>query len=255
MKDDRLITVVIGTLAAALLGAFAAIEFDRIMEVLAKATTASGRMAAIRMATMLIMGGLTVAAAVWIAVRLVVRAASTPYDAVADRLEQLAVGDLRIAIPGGRAAGVRRLGLAVLAVRNRMVEQERELADLQAKNDRLCGDNAEERRMLLGMVVGQMGHFLQTPPRPSLYRDNRDRVAEFDIPEASGRDFQTEPDEMFGANDSAVSDPHPPTATVVRLRPEPEAMTGLGSWSALSLNATWRGPESLQRRKDSASGR
>ncbi|RZJ03533.1 MAG: hypothetical protein EON89_11130 [Brevundimonas sp.] len=253
MKDDRLITLVIGTLAAALLGTFAAIEFDRISEVLAKVTTPSGRMAAIRMATMLVMGGLTAAAAVWIAVRLVVHAAAAPYDDVADRLEQLAIGDLRITLPVGRAAGVRRLGLAVLAVRNRMFEQERELAELQAKNDRLCDDNAEERRMLLRMVVGQMGHFLQTPPRPSLYRDNRETG--FDIPEAPDRGVQAAPDGLSGANDSAGGGAAPETSTVVPLRPGPGDMADLDSWSALNLSASWTGPESLQRRKDSAAGR
>lgn len=254
MKNDRRIAVVIGTFAAALLGAFAAIEFDRITEVLAEALTPSGRAAAIQMAAMMIMGGVTASTTVWLAVWLAVRAASAPYDAIADRLEQLAIGDLTIALPpAGRAAGVRRLGLAVLAVRNRLVGQERELAGLQARNDRLCSNNAEDHRMLLGMVTGQRGPFPHTPQRASPARSARGRLSEFNFPEDPAEDFQPEYDEMFDGRGSSVS--HPAASTAARQPPEPGRLTGLDSWSAFSLNATWRRPDVLQRRRTSASGR
>ncbi|WP_332658468.1 hypothetical protein [Brevundimonas sp.] len=254
MRDERLVPVVIGTFAAALFGAFAAFEFDRITEVLARAFTASGRAAAIQMASMMILGGVAASATVWLAAWFAVRAASAPYDAIADRLEQLAIGDLKIAVPvAARAAGVRRLGLAVLAVRNRLAGQERELADLQARNDLLFSNSAEDHRMLLGMVAGRGGPFPHLPPRPAPGRGDGERPGGFNLPEGPDEELQPEYDEMFDAGRSSVSDRADPI--VVRRQPEPQRITGLDSWSAFSLNATWRGPEVLQRRRTSASGR
>lgn len=94
----------------------------------------------------------------WVVCALVTRAISRhalrPYNALADHLERLADGDVESAIDlRGPGAGVRRLARAVGVFQQRDLASQRSGADLQVRYDRLHQEQADEHRLLLGMLV------------------------------------------------------------------------------------------------------
>lgn len=94
----------------------------------------------------------------WVVCALVTRAISRsalrPYTALANHFERLADGhvdgplDLR-----GAAPAVRRLARAAVVFRQRELAGRRSEADLQARYDGLCQEHADERRLLMGMLM------------------------------------------------------------------------------------------------------
>ena len=88
--------------------------------------------------------------------RAISRAALKPYDALADHLERLADGGVDGPVDlQGPAAGVRRLARAVVVFQQRAAASARSEAALQARYDSLYQEHAEERRLLMGMLMGR----------------------------------------------------------------------------------------------------
>ena len=94
----------------------------------------------------------------WVVCALVARAISRsalmPYVALTDHFERLADGpverplDLRRSPPA-----IRRLARAILVFHQRDTASRRSEATLQARYDALCQEHADERRLLMGMLM------------------------------------------------------------------------------------------------------
>lgn len=122
----------------------------------------------------------------WVLCALVTRAISRsalkPYVALADHFERLADGEVESPVDArGEAAGVRRLARAAVVFHQRALASQRSEAGLQARYDRLCEEQADERRLIMGMLMDR---------RPDTERGlsdlrslDRSAPAAFDIPE------------------------------------------------------------------------
>lgn len=143
-------------MGATLLGALAALQFDRIIAVGERLMEPAGQATLIETTATAGAAGLLCWVVCALVTRAISRAALKPYKALADHLERLADGDVDSQFDlRGPDADVRRLARAVILFHHRAVASQRAEAGLQARYDRLCQDQAEERRLLMGMLMSQ----------------------------------------------------------------------------------------------------
>lgn len=172
--------LVFGAVGATLLGALAALEFDRIAAVGNQLMLPVGQEALLKAA---VISGLT-GFLLWVACALVVRwisgIALKPYHALADRLDLLVDGavddlaDLR-----GPVVGIRRLARTVFFFRQQVLTSQRAEASLQARYDALYREHADERHLLMSILAGRPAPAMDRilSPHPTAPVDS-----DFDIP-------------------------------------------------------------------------
>lgn len=144
----------------------------------------AGQQALIRDAVSAGLTGLLLWVVCALVARAIIRTTLKPYDALADHFERLADGhvdgplDLR-----GPVTGVGRLARAVAVFQHKAQTSQRAQADLQARYDSLVQEQADERRLLMGMLMsgrldpGGQASGRRSPAGPA--------AADFDIPESS----------------------------------------------------------------------
>ncbi|MFN3816148.1 hypothetical protein [Brevundimonas sp.] len=172
------LVLIVGALAATLLGAVAALEFDRLIALGRWLTLPVGQEALVNA---MVTAGLT-GFLVWVACVLTVRAISAaalrPYHRLADRLERLVDGETDdLADLRGPIVDVRRLARAVFVFQDRLEESRRAHALLQRRYDALYQEQAAERRLLLDLLVGRTA--AKATPSPTL---DPEPSPDFDLP-------------------------------------------------------------------------
>lgn len=162
-------TLALGSLSATVLGAVAALEFDRIVAVGARL-----RLPAVHV-DLLIAGAVALLAcgtAVMVGMvvfRAIRRDATRPYRALTDQMEDLADGRLigDLSSPGS-GVDINRLLRAAAALQVRLTASEHSEAALQARYNGLCHENADERRMLMRIVLeGRRDQIVALAPPPA----------------------------------------------------------------------------------------
>ncbi|MFN3536980.1 MAG: hypothetical protein ACK4Y4_05990 [Brevundimonas sp.] len=159
--------LIAGAGGATLLGAGAALQFDRLIAVGRWLTLPVGQEALLNA---VVTAGLT-GFLVWVACVLTVRAISAaalrPYHRLADRLERLVDGETDdLADLRGPIVGVRRLARSVFVFQERLEDSRRDQAVLQRRYDALYQEHAAERRLLLDLLVGRTVKARSSPPEP-----------------------------------------------------------------------------------------
>lgn len=176
--------LIFGALAATVLGVLTALQLDMVIAFAARLMHPVGQEALMRsMATAGLTGLLC-----WVVCALVTRAISRnalkPYNALADHFERLADGEPAGPIDSHRPqAGVRRLARAVVVFHQRALASERAEADLQGRYERLCHEQADERRLIMGLMMDRRPGTERSPSDlPAL---DGPALTVFDIPKPS----------------------------------------------------------------------
>jgi hypothetical protein len=210
-------------LGATVLGAGAALEFDRLIAIGRWLTLPVGQEALLNA---VVTAGLT-GFLVWVACVLTVRTISgvalRPYHRLADRLERLVDGDVDdLADLHGPVVGVRRLARTIFVFQERLLESRRAEADLQRRYDTLYQAHAEEHQRLLDMLVGRAPGAERAPSPPQ----EPEASTDFDMPAPPGDAMVfARPDraaalDLLGPLHAAVP-PMPTTAPVQLQRSDP----------------------------------
>lgn len=187
-----------GALAATLAGVLVALQLDLVIALGARIMNPVGQEALARSLATAGLTGLLCWVVCALVTRAITRSALKPWNALADHFERLADGEVDSPLdPRGPEAGVRRLARAAVVFHQRALASQRSEAELQARYDRLCQEQADERRLIMGMLMDR---------RPDAERGLSDlrsldgpAPAAFDIPErpaavadvASGRGTHT----------------------------------------------------------------
>ncbi len=174
--------LIFGALGATLLGGLSALQFDRLIAVGQWAMHPVGQESLLQTTATASLTGLLC----WVICALVTRAirrfALRPYDALADHLERLADSEVD-GFDDWRApvAGVRRLARAVMVFQQRTLTSQRSEAGLQSRYDSLYREHAEERRLLMGMLMSK--RLNPDEDGTALLASGGPEPDEFDIPE------------------------------------------------------------------------
>lgn len=189
LKSSQIV-LVLGAVAATVLGALTALQFDRLAAVGKRLMRSEGQEALVQAFLMAGVAGFLC----WMACALVVggvrNVARRPYDALTDRLERLIDGEIdTLADLHAPDAGVRRLARAVFLLRERAITSRRSEAAVQALYDAVCYQQADERRLLMGMLTRSA-----VPPSADKPRVGAEGVspASLDIPAYVGTGKTTE---------------------------------------------------------------
>ncbi|MDQ3124188.1 MAG: hypothetical protein M3Q74_01085 [Pseudomonadota bacterium] len=147
-----------------MLATLSALQFDRVIALGRVFIDLVGQEGFLRTTANASLTGLLFWLVCALATRAISRAAVKPYHALADHVERLVDGAVDVPLdPRGQGAGVRRLALAFDVLHQRALASRRSEAGLQARYDSLCQEQADERRLLMGMLMsGRL-----EPERPS----------------------------------------------------------------------------------------
>lgn len=182
--------LVVGALAATMLGALSALQFDRLVTVGQRLMLPVGQAALLKAVMTLGLAGCLGWLACALMVRTVRGVALRPYDMLADRLERIADGEIdTLGDLHGPGVGVRRLARTVIAFQERALASRRSEANLQVLYDAICREQAEERRLLMGMLTRGGLPPLTDRPAPSPSQPPAD---DLEIPVWSGTGKITE---------------------------------------------------------------
>lgn len=174
-----------GALGATFLGGLTALQFDLVIAVGERLMHPAGPDAVIKTTVTAGLVGLLCWVICALVTRAISRAALKPYDTLTDHFERLADGggdgpiDLH-----GPVAGVRRLARAVIVFQQRDLASQRSEAQLQSRFDRLYEEQADERRLLMGILMkSRVGTQGRSSTRPSIPAPS---AAEFALPDLPG---------------------------------------------------------------------
>lgn len=164
------------------MGALTALQLDLVIAAGERLMNPVGQEALLRTAATAGLTGLLC----WVICALVARAISRhalkPWNALADHFERLADGEVDRPIDlRGPVAGVRRLARAAAFFHQGAVASRRAEADLQVRYDRLYQEQADERRLLMGMLTDRRPDNGRS--RSSLRSLEGPAPSEFEIPE------------------------------------------------------------------------
>lgn len=193
-----------GALASTLLGVLTALQLDLVIALGARLMHPVGQEALIRTTATAGLTGLLC----WVICALVTRAISRhalkPWNALADHFERLADGEVESPIDlRGPVAGVRRLARAAVVFHQRALASQRSEAELQARYDHLYQEHADERRLIMEMLMDRR---LDPERGPAALRS-------IDGPAPAGFEIPEPPAEVSGL----ASGPAPHTGEVVDL--------------------------------------
>jgi hypothetical protein len=175
--------LIFGALAATLLGVLTALQLDLVIAFVARLMHPVGQEALMRSTATAGLTGLLCWVVCALVTRAISRSALKPYNALADHFERLADGEAEGPIDSRRPqAGVRRLARAVVVFHQRALASERAEADLQVRYERLCHEQADERRLIMGLIMDRRPGERSPSDLPAL---DSPALTVFDIPKPS----------------------------------------------------------------------